>query len=436
MRLTRSVAEAAPRVAHVLRKYDPAEWGGTETHVVAITRELSARGWGVEIHAPAGPTAADHALASGVALRRFDAFCPYLGDRTSLRALRAAGGNIVSLEEPLRLARDRSLSLAHVHTSGRIAGGVRTAMRLTGRPYVISAHGPVMVDTAILAEESARRQRGAWDVGGPFGLLLGARRVLDDAARILVFNEPERAALAARHGDRAVCMDHGVDAARFAGGDAGRARARWPELGEGPVVALVGRMAAQKNQALAVAAFARGAPPDHRLALAGAETDPGYRASVEREARALGVADRVHFLGNVRPADVPDLLARSSLVLVPSTHETFGLAVLEGWAADRPVLFARRSALAGLAQALGGEAGAAVPTLDVDAWAAAMGRMLASEPDRRAAAAAGAALVRARFDWTRVATRLIALYAEVIEEARRSPAPHAARRRAAEGRTG
>ncbi|MGK3994374.1 glycosyltransferase family 4 protein [Sorangium sp. So ce1024] len=428
---------AAPRVAHVLRKYDPVEWGGTETHVVAITRELAARGWGVEVHAPAGPTAADHALAPGVALRRFGAFCPYVGDRTSLKALRAAGGNIVSIDEPLRLLRDRSLSLAHVHTSGRIAGGVRTAMRLTGRPYVISAHGPVMVDTEILAEESARRRRGAWDVGGPFGLLLGARRVLQDAARILVFNEREREALAAHHGDRAVCMDHGVDADRFAGGDAARARARWPELGgRAPVVALVGRMAAQKNQALAVAAFARGAPADHRLALAGAETDPGYRAVVEREARALGVADRVHFLGNVRPDDVPDLLARASLVLVPSTHETFGLAVLEGWAAERPVLFARRSALAGLAQALGDDGGAAVPTLDVDAWAAAVRRMLTSEPERRAAAAAGAALVRARFSWASVATRLIALYDDVLDEARRSPAPHAARRRAAEGRTG
>ncbi|WP_437681795.1 glycosyltransferase family 4 protein [Sorangium sp. So ce131] len=427
MRLRRSGAQAEPRVAHVLRKYDPAEWGGTETHVVAITRELSAHGWGVEVHAPAGPTAPDHALAPGVELRRYRAFYPYIGDRTSLQALRAAGGNLVSFDEPLRLLRDGRIALAHVHTAGRIAGAVRTAMRLTGRPYVVSAHGPILVDAEIVAEESARRQRGAWDVGSPFGLLFGARRVFSDAARILVFNEREREALAAEHGARAVCMDHGVDAARFAAGDAGRARARWPELGQRePVVALVGRIAAQKNQVLAVAAFAKGAPRDHRLALAGAETDPGYRAAVEREARALGVADRVLFLGNVRPAEVPDVLACASLVLVPSTHETFGLAVLEGWAAHRPVLFARRSALAALAEALGDDRGTAVATLDVDAWAAALGRLLTDEAARSAAAAAGAALVRARFSWTIVGRRLVELYAEVLEEARR--APPAARR--------
>jgi glycosyltransferase involved in cell wall biosynthesis len=252
-------------------------------------------------------------------------------------------------------------------------------------------------------------------------LLFGSRRVWADAARIIVFNDREREVLAAHHGDRALCMDHGVDAARFAAGDAERARTRWPELGRGPVVTLVGRLSAQKNQILAVAAFARGAPPDHRLALAGAETDPGYRASVEREARALGVADRVHFLGNVRPTDVPDLFVCSSLVLVPSTHETFGLAVIEGWAANRPVLFARRSALAGLAQALGDDGGTAVATLDIDAWAAALGRMLTNEPARHAAAAAGAALVRARFNWTIVARRLAELYTEVIEEAQRAP---------------
>lgn len=59
---------SALQVAHVLRKYDPAEWGGTETHVAAVTRELSARGWKVEIHAPRGPTAVDRALAPDVAL--------------------------------------------------------------------------------------------------------------------------------------------------------------------------------------------------------------------------------------------------------------------------------------------------------------------------------------------------------------------------------
>src|SRR5262245_24667642 len=44
-------------VAQVMRKYDPAEWGGTETHVVEVTRRLVERGFAVEVHAPRGPVA-------------------------------------------------------------------------------------------------------------------------------------------------------------------------------------------------------------------------------------------------------------------------------------------------------------------------------------------------------------------------------------------
>jgi D-inositol-3-phosphate glycosyltransferase len=405
------------RVAHVLRKYDPAQWGGTETHVAAVTRELSGRGWEVEVHAPRGPTAADSSLAPEVALRRYAAFCPFVGSGEARRALYANGGNIASLDEPARLARDGGLALAHVHALGRIAGGVRTAMRLTGRPYVVSLHGPVLADSAIVAADTALRHRRAWDLGSPIGLLFGSHRVLDDAARIIVFNDEERAAMAARFGERAVRMDHGVDAARFGAGDEARARARWPELGGSPVITLVGRISAQKNQLLAVRAFARGAPADHRLTLAGAETDRGYRSAVEREAHALGVADRVHFLGNLPPEEIPDLLARSILVVAPSTHETFGLMVPEAWAANRPVLFARRSALVGMARALRDDA-VAVPSLEVAEWAAELRRLLSDEASRRAAAEAGAELVRARFGWKIVGGQLARLYEEILQSRR------------------
>ncbi len=402
------------RVAHVLRKYDPAQWGGTETHVAAVTRELSARGWKVEVHAPRGPTAVDRALAPDVALRRYAAFCPFVGSGEARRALYANGGNIASIEEPVRLARDRGLALAHVHALGRIAGGVRTAMRLTGRPYVVSLHGPVLADSAIVAADTALRHRRVWDLGSPLGLLFGSHRVLDDAARIIVFNDEERDAMATRFAERAVRMDHGVDAARFGAGDEGRARVRWPELGGSPVVTLVGRISAQKNQLLAVRAFALGAPADHRLTLAGAETDRGYRATVEREARALGVADRVHFLGNLPPEEIPDLLARSILIVAPSTHETFGLMVPEAWAANRPVLFARQSALVGMARALRDDS-VAVPSLDVAEWAAELRRLLSDEGARRVAAEDGAELVRARFSWNIVGERLARLYGEVLQ---------------------
>lgn len=403
------------RVAHVLRKFDPAEWGGTETHVAEVTRRMLPLGFQAEVFAPEGPEG-NQGLDPRVPLHRYSAFCPFLGPSERRRALVASSGNIVSLSLIPRLALDKGFALAHLHTGNRVGGAVRTAMRLSSRPYVISVHGPLLAQAELIANDTANRMQGLRDIGQPFGLILGARRVIEDAARVITFNDAEREAVAMKVGRRAVRMDHGVDAERLAGGDASMARARWPEMKNSPVVALVGRVCKQKNQLLAVRAFAAGAPKDYRLALGGAETDAGYRGLVEAEARSLGVADRVHFLGNLdREREVPDLLARASLVLVPSTHEAFGLAVLEGWAARRAVMFANSSGLCDLARAAGAAA-IVVPELDPSLWASAFRRYLGDDALRAAAAEAGRRLVEERFQWDAVARRLGDLYDEVLEE--------------------
>ncbi len=415
------------RVVHVVRKLDPTEWGGTETHVYEVTRRLVDSGWRAEVHAPKSVHDDAHVLATDVPVVRYRAFLPFAGPAHRRRALVATAGNIASFEEPIRLLRDRAFDLAHLHTMGRIGGAVRTAMRLTARPYVLSVHGPFLANRDWLERDWRKRAERVVDLGKPIGLLLGARYVVDDAARVIVFNEEERRALHGRVGDRAVRMDHGVDEARLASGDADRARSRWPVLGDAPVIAVVGRLCGQKNQVLAVRAFARGAPSDHRLALAGAATDYGYRERVEREARRLGVADRVHALGNLDArSEIPDLYALARVLLVPSRHEAFGLIVLEGWASGTPVLFARHSGLADIAQAHGQEE-AVVDSLHVEDWALALRAMLASEPLRHANVEMGRALIRRRYNWDAVAGRLAALYDGVLEEHRaraREPVRH------------
>lgn len=414
----RNAVSHGRRVVHVLRKYDPLEWGGTEAHVAEVTRQLLWLGWSPEIHAPSGPVTPDRALDRQVPLVRYRAFCPYLGAAHQRKALVANAGNLVTLDEPLRLASDRGIALAHLHTGGRVGGAVRTAMRFTGRPYVISVHGPLLARRSWLDEELARRTAGLVDLGRPFGALLGARRVLRDAARILTFNQEERQALAEQLGDRVICLDQGVDAERLASGSVERAVERWPQLAGSPVVALVGRIHPQKNQLLAVQAFARGAPENHHLVLAGAVVDPAYRDTLQREARALGIASRVHLLGNLEPArEIPDLFARARLILVPSVHEAFGLVVLEAWAAGRPAMLAVHSGLADLAAAIG-KNGLTVPSLEVEDWAAALRQALANPERLRFAAQAGAALVRHRFGWDVVARRIQDVYEAVLEERR------------------
>jgi glycosyltransferase involved in cell wall biosynthesis len=400
----------------VARKLDADAWGGTETHVASIAQHLARLGVSSEVHAPSGPRA--DGMPPDVRVRRFCAFVSFLGAAERRRALVANAGNLLTLDEVVRLARDRHLDIAHLHTAGRIGGAVRTAMRGTGRPYIVSVHGPMLAQGDYLARETQERLAGLVDVGRPFGALLVARRVLDDAARVIVFNDEEHAALSGRIGSRAVRMDHGVDLARFGGGSEARARASFPCLGRARLVLVVGRLSTQKNQVLAVRAFAHGAPPDAHLVLAGAETDRGARDAIVAVAHAEGVTARVHFLGNVAPERIPDLMDASELVLVPSLHEAFGLAVLEARAANPPVLFARRAGLLDLARRLP-DRSVALEVGDPEAprrWAEAISAHLRA-PERAARAASDGSRVVAPLGWDDVAQRLQALYETVLEEA-------------------
>jgi D-inositol-3-phosphate glycosyltransferase len=404
------------RVAHVVRKYNPAEWGGTETYLAEMTKRLTQGEWGCDVYAPEGPTAPDQALDPAVRLERYHAFLPFLATSERRRALIANGGNIASVDLPLRLLRDRRISLVHLHTMGRIGGAVRTAMKLSGRAYIVAAHGPILADTETLERDMQKRHAGSIDLGAPLGAILGARRVLDDAARVIVFNERERQALARRIGPRAVRMDHGVDVERFVRGDAARAKQAFPALEGHPIVLAVGRLSYQKNQLLSLRAFARGASAQHRLVLAGAETDSGYRALLEKEAQALGIRERVFFLGNVPATALPDLYARADVILAPSTHETFGLVVLEAWASKRPMLFAARSGMKDLADLLPADNGVALADDNVESWARALDVLLTNSDMRQRMAEFGHTLVRRRFHWDGVASKLATLYEEVLDE--------------------
>ncbi len=418
----RDHAVNSPRVAHIVRKWNVLEWGGTETYVASVTSALARAGWTSEVHAPS----CEHdSLASGlepsVALSRFAAHNPYVASRARRAALTAIGGNLFTLDEPVRLARSPGISLAHLHTGGRIGGAVRFAMKHTQRAYVLSVHGPLLSDPALVAHETETRRGRALDLGAPVGALLGARRVLDDAAAVLCFNERERGSLEARLGARVHRMDHGVDLSRFHGADASLADARWPALRGRRVWLVLGRLSRQKNQLLAVRAFAASGDREGVLVLAGAETDAGYRASVEDLARSLGVAQRVIILGNVPRSEVVDLLARCYAVLVPSTHEAFGLVVLEGWAARKPVLFADCVGLCDLRAPLVDQR-PCVSAEDPRAWAAAIDALAADPALARAWGAEGRALCERRYSWKVVADRLIEVYQSAIDSVARGRA--------------
>ncbi|RFS82275.1 glycosyltransferase [Actinomadura spongiicola] len=174
---------------------------------------------------------------------------------------------------------------------------------------------------------------------------------------------------------RIVVIPNGVDPAEFAF-DAGRRAATRQRLGiaqDEPVVGVAGRLVPTKRFDLAVEAVAR--LDGVRLLVAGRGP---MRDPLERLARALGVADRVTFAGDM--PDMPGALAAMDVLAAPSVQESFGLGVVEALAAGLPVRYTACPALDDLPP---GEAPDArrLPT-DVRAWTVELRRVLESAANR------------------------------------------------------
>jgi glycosyltransferase involved in cell wall biosynthesis len=130
----------------------------------------------------------------------------------------------------------------------------------------------------------------------------------------------------------------------------------------------IGRLAPQKNFARLIEAFARIARPDDRLTIVGEGSE---RASLERRAAALGVADRVAMPGHA--SDVAPHLATADALVLSSDYEGLGIVVIEALAAGLPVVATDCSP--NIAMLLDG-VGRRVPVGDAVALAAAMAAII------------------------------------------------------------
>lgn len=145
------------------------------------------------------------------------------------------------------------------------------------------------------------------------------------------------------------------------------------------------------------------------------DADPGYVETVRRRVRDRGLDDAVTFAGEVADGEVADRLARSHLLAVPSTHEGFGMAYLEGMGFGLPAL---ATTAGGASEVVThGETGYLVSPDDPEAIAELVGGLLA---DRDALADLGVAALE-RFEaqpgWAETTGRIREFLVEMVEDA-------------------
>jgi glycosyltransferase involved in cell wall biosynthesis len=186
------------------------------------------------------------------------------------------------------------------------------------------------------------------------------------------------------------------------------------QLGAGPFILTVGTLQRRKNHLTLVRAFAEllrspAASPELRLVIAGGK---GWLYDdVVAEVRALGLQERVCFMGFVDEVDLPALYRTAAVFAFPSLYEGFGLPPLEALACGVPVVTSNASSLPEVV----GDAGLMVDPMDVQGLAAALACALA-DPAWRAEAVTRGTQRAAQFTWQRAAQQLLAVYEQVLNE--------------------
>jgi len=235
----------------------------------------------------------------------------------------------------------------------------------------------------------------------------------------LTVSHAARRDVAAHFGVDATIVGNGVDVERFSVVDTARVALWRARLGDrGPVVLAVGGVEERKNTSRILEAFARlrAGHPGAQLVIAGGATvlDHGaYRADFEAARAALppGVRAAVHELGLVPEDELPALYRLADVVALPSLHEGFGLAALEGLASGTPVVVSNR---APFTEFLTTDCATFVDPLSASAIADGFTAALAAPPARRDRGR------RAALDhsWARVAARHAAAYERIWSHAR------------------
>jgi alpha-maltose-1-phosphate synthase len=410
-------------VAHLLRKYNPAEWGGTETAIHRLFEGLRRHQVESVVYAPKlahQPNVADPLRAAGCDVKRFRAFVPIWGmPPETKRELISVGGNLMSIDLIGSLLRQKEISVVHTHALGRIGAIGWKVAQWRNAPLVVTIHGGLLdLPDKVKASIQQPITKG-FDWGRMFGLVLRSREMLEGADAVLTCNPKEAALLQEKFPRKRIQVQpHGVALSVYQNDQREVALKIFPSLKGREVLLCVGRIDTVKNQAWLVEQMPAilQKHPNAMLVLAGACTEEKYGKRIERRIAELGLSERVLLTGGLPPGDprLIGLFQLAALVVLTSLSETFGLVLLEAWAAGAAVASSRTSGATALIKE--GENGWLFDLEQPAGFHRAVEQCLSHAALRKQFAANGGELVASSYNTFALAGRVKRLYEELIEE--------------------
>jgi alpha-1,3-mannosyltransferase len=369
------------RVLLVTRVFHP-HIGGIERHVEWLAAALLGRGHHVEV------LTLDRGFADGA---RYPSESRLDTPAGPLRVRRVpwAGSARYPLA-PAAVSAFRGWDVVHVHGVDFLVDAAVATRRWHRAAVVLSTHG------AFFHTDFAQNLKKWW--------FAHVTRRLVGRLDGLLFTSTHDAAMFAAITDRGVVAPNAVDLGPWL------TLARAPEPGR---FVTTGRVDVHKglDDLLRTLAIVRRIDPrPFHAHVVGPEVAEGLVPRLRRQARELGVDDRVTFHGKVRFAALRDAVARAELALFPSTYESFGISVVEAMAAGVVPVVRDIGAFRDLVT--DGQDGFVAPF--GDASAAAERIVLARDAARAPAVAAAARAAASRHGWDSVIGGVEAAYRDAM----------------------
>src|SRR5271154_4442190 len=362
-----------PSVMHVGKFYRP-HFGGIETHVEALCQEL-VKSMDVRVLVAGDSRRSQECVIDGVNVSR-------------VAQSMSVFGAPVCLSMPRRIRSSRP-DLVHLHLPNPGGALAVLASGYRGR-VIVSWHSDVI------------RQHSLAKLYNPI------ERILLKKSRAIVASSPnyiESSAVLSRFKDRCRVIPYGIDSLKYQNSDPAAVRAIREKYGP-KIVLMVGRLVYYKGGEHAVRAMTK---IDANLLIIG---DGPLMQNLQRQARELGVADRVFFLGKVQGSISPYYQA-SDVFILPSIarSEAFGIVQLEAMACGKPVV--NTDLASGVPYvSIDGETGITIPPASPEALAAAVNSLLEDSAMRTAYGHAALRRVQNEFSLDLMVRRTLEVYRE------------------------
>ena len=397
------------KIAHVVRRFTFAEWGGTESVVWNIAKQQKAQGLTPEILCTAALDKIGTEVIEGITIRRFPCFYPYfpMPEKDRL-ALDKKGGNPFS-PELMKALQKGKFDIFHIHAGGRLANYTLRLAKKISVPALMSLHGGSCAIPQQEMELMLKPLKHKFSYGGIVDRLCRMRKTPESQADVLLaLSREEVEKLKKRYPEKQVeLFPNGILHRELP--DVGDFRKKYNIPDDKKLLLCISRIDYQKNQKILLELLKK--YDDTHLLLIGPVTAQWYLDEILTEAENAETKERLTVIPGLPPDSIELLQALKTAYcfILPSRHEPFGIAALEALDAGLPLI---ASAVGGLKDFLvDGENALLFEDNNVDSLLKAYNRL----DSLREQIIAGGRVTAAEYNWQSISAKLTDIYRRLLQ---------------------